>query len=269
MTLRNQLLENSSLAYEKNIFYQKGFQRNNSFQETYLKLRLKENRVHSDDIVRALPEFSAGHPNKKEWEMRKSTLQELVRQLAASGAKSVLELGCGNGWLSHNLAKSLNADICAVDVNEPELQQGARVFGGQENLCFVYANIFSAVFKPKKFDAIVLGSSVQYFQDLKNLFVTLFDLTAHTGTIYIVDSPFYKTQAESVAAKNRSKRYFDSIGFPEMAGQYFHHTFDELKDFNYKIPYNPTSLTSLFKRKILKMTSSVFPIICISKEGKF
>jgi len=44
---------------------------------------------------------------------------------------------------------------------------------------------------------------------------------------------------------------------------------DELKDFDYKILYNPTSLASLFKRKILKMPLSVFPIICISKEGKF
>lgn len=269
MTLRNHLLENPSLVYENNIFYQKDFQRNNSFEETYLKLRLKENRVHPDDVVKVLPEFAADHPNKEEWKMRKSTLQKLVRFLSASGTTSVLELGCGNGWLSYNLARSLNAQICAVDVNEAELLQGARVFSHQENLCFVYSNIFSSIFQSKKFDAIVLGSSVQYFQQLKDLLITLFNLTDSAGTIYIVDSPFYKTQTESDAAKNRSRKYFESIGFPEMASQYFHHTFEELKDFNYKILYNPRSLTSLFNRKILKMPFAVFPIICISKEGKF
>ena len=112
-----------------------------------------------------------------------------------------LELGCGNGWLAHNLATSLNAEVCAVDVNETELLQGARVFNGQKNLCFVYANIFSFIFNPKKFDTIILGSSIQYFHDLKNLFATLFDLMNPGGTIYIADSPFYTTQEKADAAK--------------------------------------------------------------------
>ena len=270
MTLRDQLLQNSSLAYENNIFYQKGFQRNNSFQEIYIKLRIKENRVHPDDVVKALPEFSADHPNKKEWEMRKSTLKKLVDHLRANNsAERILELGCGNGWLSNNLATRLKAEICAVDVNEIELLQGARVFGAQQNLCFVYTDIFSESLKAQKFNAVVLGSCVQYFHDLKHLHHRLFELLDSSAKIYIVDSPFYLSRTESNAAKKRSLNYFKSLGFPEMAEKYFHHTLDELKDFDYKILYNPTSLTSLFKRKILKTPLSVFPIICISNEGKF
>ena len=118
--------------------------------------------------------------------MRKTTLQKLIKYLRASGATSVLELGCGNGWLSYNLSNSLNAEICAVDVNETELRQAGRVFNGKANLCFLYTNIFSRVLKPKHFDAIVLGSSIQYFEDLENLFTTLLDLLRPSGSIYIV-----------------------------------------------------------------------------------
>jgi len=271
MTLRKQLLENPGLAYENNIFYQKDFQRNNSFEETYLKLRKKENRIYTDDIVKELPEISSSHFFKKEWEMRKSTLKILVEYLKAdnSAERRILELGCGNGWLSNNLAVRLKAEICAVDVNEIELLQGARVFGTQQNLCFVYTDNFSESLKAQKFNAIVLGSCIQYFQDLKNLHHKLFELMGSSDRIYIADSPFYSSKAQSNAAKKRSVSYFQSLGFPEMAEKYFHHTLDELKDFNYKILYNPTSPTSLLKRKILKIPLSIFPIICISKEGKF
>lgn len=270
MTLRNQLLENPHLEFKNNIFYQKGLHSSNSFEDAYIKLRKKENRIHADDIVKKLPDVDKSHPNKKEWEMRKSTLKKLVEYLKAlNSAERILELGCGNGWLSNNLAVRLKAEICAVDVNEIELLQGARVFGTQQNLCFVYTDIFSESLKAQKFNAIVLGSCIQYFQDLKNLHYKLFDLMDSSDRIYIVDSPFYSSRTESNAAKRRSLNYFKSLGFPEMAEKYFHHTLDELKYFNYKILYNPTSLTSLFKRKILKMPLSVFPIICIAKENKF
>lgn len=265
MTLRNQLLENPLLEYRNNIFYQKGLQRNNPFEASYLKLREKENRIHSDEIVKKLPECDNNHPNKREWEMRKSTLNKLIKSVKASNTGSLLELGCGNGWLSNNLAISLNAQICAVDVNELELQQGARVFKDQNNLSFVYADIFSEVFRKQKFDAIILGSSVQYFQDLGSLFTTLFELIVPSGTVYIVDSPFYNSPADSLAAKERSIRHFASLGFPEMTNQYFHHTFEELKRLNYTMIYDPKSIVSIIKRKLLKLPLSIFPIICIQK----
>jgi len=265
MTLRDHLLENPLLTYQNNIFYEKDLRLNNTFEGVYLKLRIKENRIHPDEVVRHLPELDRQHPNRKEWEMRKTTLQKLIKYLSGSGATSVLELGCGNGWLSYNLSNSLNAEICAVDVNESELIQAGRVFNGKENLCFLYTNIFSRVLKPKQFDAIVLGSSIQYFEDLENLFRTLLDLVRPSGCIYIVDSPIYNNEAAASAAKIRSAKYFDSLGFSAMAQQYFHHTFEDLNNFNYEVRYNPNSLISRINRKLLGKPLSVFPIIVLKK----
>jgi SAM-dependent methyltransferase len=268
MSLRNQLLENNSLELRNNIFYQKNLPLNSAFEDVYIKVREQENRIHADEFVSKLPHAERTHPNKKEWDMRRSSLQKLITHLKKNGVSRIMELGCGNGWLSNSLAVRLKAEVCAIDVNETELLQGSKVFGAQQNLCFVYTDIFSETLKRQKFDAIILGSCIQYFQDLKNLHCKLFELMDSTASVYIVDSPFYLSMVESNAAKGRSLNYFKSLGFPEMAEKYFHHTLDELKGFKYKILYNPRSISSLFKRKILKMPLSVFPIICISKEGK-
>ena len=93
MTLREHLLVNPLLKYQNNIFYEKDLQSNNVFEGIYLKLRIKENRIHSDDVVKNLPEQTRNHPHRKEWEMRKSTLQELIKYLKTSGASSVSGVG--------------------------------------------------------------------------------------------------------------------------------------------------------------------------------
>jgi ubiquinone/menaquinone biosynthesis C-methylase UbiE len=265
MSLKEELHVDSAFSYKNNIFYQKNFQLH-SFEESYLKLREKEDRIYDDSVVKQLPDFNYNHLYKQEWNMRKSTLHYLIKYLRKNEPPQyIMELGCGNGWLAHNLAASLDAEICAVDVNEIELLQGARIFKDQQNLCFVYTDIFSSALKAQKFNAIVLAGSVQYFGDVKGLIARLFEFMDSSGKIYIADSPIYSSRVEAEAARKRSIKYFSSLGSPEMAEQYFHHAFDELKDFNYKILHNPKSVVSLLKRKILKRSISILPILCVTK----
>jgi len=266
MSLKNKLLVDPVFSYQNNIFYQNNF-RLDSFEEAYLKLREKENRIYVDSVVKQLPEFRNNHPYKREWDMRKSTFNYLRNYLRKNGSTYIMELGCGNGWLAHNLAASLNAEICAVDVNETELLQGARVFKDIENLSFVYTDIFSSALKFQKFNAIVLAGSVQYFRDLRALILRLAEFTESQGKIYIADSPFYSSLSDALAARKRSVAHFTSLGFPEMADQYFHHTLNGLKDFDYKIVYNPRSILTLIKRKIFRRSISVFPILCINTKN--
>jgi SAM-dependent methyltransferase len=265
-TLRHQFLASPLLEFENSIFYQKEFPRKHEFEAAYLKIREKENRLHSDEIVKRLPWIDEGNPNKDEWQMRSATLRQLLGHLRKSGAKSILELGCGNGWLSFQLASALDADVCGVDINEVEILQGGRVFGSQNNLCLLYADIFGPVLGSLSFDAIILGASIQYFQDLTKLFTKLFDLINSTGTIYIADSPIYMSESDAKNARKRSQSHFNSLGFPEMTDRYFHHTFDELKEFPVKVLYQPRSVTALIKRKFFRTPLSVFPILAIKQK---
>lgn len=262
MTLKDQLVANPFLELRGNVFYQRNFPGNNSFEKTYLELRGRENRILPDDVVSVLPDVDKSCSNKREWAMRKSSLCEVMRNLKKSNAKRVLELGCGNGWFAHKIS-SLKVEICAVDVNEIELIQGARVFKSDRNLFFAYADIFTSVFNPIKFDAIILSGSAQYFSSLETLFKKLLDLLESDGRIYIADSPFYSSKAAAENARERSLDHFRSLKISNMADHYFHHTFDDLKGFKYKILYHPGSVISLIRRKILLQSLSVFPLICI------
>ena len=77
-----------------------------------------------------------------------------------------MELGCGNGWLTHHLAMIKNSYVVGVDINRFELEQAARVFNNFNNHKFFYADVFADYFKLGDFDIILLAGSIQYFKDL-------------------------------------------------------------------------------------------------------
>lgn len=266
MTLRDHLLQNPSLTVENNIFYQKEISRPGAFEKNYLRLREKESRVYTDEIVKDLPQVPDCHPLRKEWSMRRISLEKLIWHLKRRGScNSVLELGCGNGWLSHHLAASLKADVCAMDVNAAELSQGSRIFSYDQNLTFIYADIFTLNLRTLFFDTIILASSIQYFADLENLINRLLGLLTPDGEIHILDSPFYAAAATQ-AAQKRSYEYFHSLGFPEMTTQYFHHMLQEMNKFKYQVLFKPNAFISLVRRKILKIPQPVFPWIVINQH---
>jgi hypothetical protein len=80
------------------------------------------------------------------------------------------------------------------------------------------------------------------------------------GEIHIFDSPVY-TEATVDAARERSGTYFRSMGFPEMSGLYFHHTWSSFNGMEYEILYNPNSLLNRMKK--LVTVTSPFPWISI------
>lgn len=233
------------------------------FENLYLKVREKEGRIYPDPVVKNSPDFDRDHPLYPEWRIRGKSLNKLEAYLTQRAKqRTILDLGCGNGWLANRLAQIPQCRVFAVDLNRLELEQGARVFLDNAFLHFVYGDIFENAFQPESFDLILLASSIQYFSDIPRLINRLLDLLRAHGEIHIIDSPFY-TQKSAVAARQRSLDYYQELGFPEMADRYYHHLWTEFAGFHHRINYDPDSHFHRFQRGILKRSISPFPWIVI------
>lgn len=225
------------------------------FQEKeglYLEVRRREGRVLSDAVVKNLPEISASNPYAWEWKLRARSLNRLKRKLSKNAELRLLDLGCGNGWMANRLAENPHWKVWAVDLNQEELEQGARLFGRQ-NLKFVYADVLQGVLSENHFDVIVLAAATQYFPDLEALLVTLRKLLTTRGEIHFVDAPFYKNNAEKVAAGQRSLAYYSKLGMPEMAQYYHHHCLRDAEKLGAK------NLNSALKIKLLQKLKWLAP----------
>jgi ubiquinone/menaquinone biosynthesis C-methylase UbiE len=233
---------------------------NNLFEEQYIQLRSKEQRLIDDEQLANLPVVAKTHPHYKEWLFRKNSTEKLIEYLSKKEQPlEILEVGCGNGWLSNLLSTIPGSNIIGTDINSTELKQASRVFHTTNNLKFVSGDIRSGTLGSAKFDCIIFAASIQYFHSLTQIITGALELLNSNGEIHIIDSPIYK-QEELNEAKERSALYFQQRGFPEMANYYFHHTWYELISFDYKTLYKP----SLYQRLILQ-NKNPFPWICIKK----
>jgi len=218
------------------------------FEPLYTALRSIEGRIYSDAQVGKLPEISEGHLYREEWAIRKVSCKKLTNYLKKKKRSlKILEVGCGNGWLSHQLSKVQSSYVVGLDINLLELRQAERVFVAVPNLAFVYGDIDSAFLGSQKFDIVVLAATVQYFDHLPEIIRKVMERLNDGGEIHLVDSHFYNAP-EAEKARRRSAQYFEERGFERMKEFYFHHSFEELNHFRYTILYNPDSLVTRIMR---------------------
>lgn len=264
--MNNNLVNRDTIfKIEGNLFGQRGFI-GSEFEDAYIPLRRKENRVYEINEVRALPLISKNSSYFSEWKIRQKSIQRVVNNLTEKTKPlNMLEIGCGNGWFSNTLSAIKNSTIIGLDVNLFELRQASQAFGEVPNLSFIHADLFAEIFIRRSFDVIVLAASIQYFPDLSQLFSRLFELLSKDGEIHILDSPIYKSN-QIDSAKERSVECFTSIGSPEMKKYYFHHSIDVLRKYNLKIMYNPQLTHNHILRKFIFKNLSPFPWIKITNS---
>jgi ubiquinone/menaquinone biosynthesis C-methylase UbiE len=229
----------------------------------YLRAREKEGRLYADATTRLLPNIDAAHPLAREWAVRRASALRLTHHLSGRPAGTLIDLGCGNGWLSNQLARLPGCAVYGVDVNRRELEQGARVFAATPRLRFVYADVLAGALPERCADIVIVASAVQYFPNLAKLLRGLLGLLNDGGEIHILDSPLYSTN-EVGAAQARTQAYYARLGFPEMAPDYHHHTMDALAPFNPVWLYNPRDWGARLRRW-LGETASPFPWVMVRR----
>ncbi len=232
-------------------------------QSRYLEVREREGRLPDDMTVSGLPAVPDGHPQAGEWRVRAWSLARLQSYLdARRHLQVVLDVGCGNGWMAARLAEPPGRLVYALDVNQHELEQGARVFRDNPRLIFLFGDVGGEALAAARVDLVLLAGSVQYFSDLTALIPQLLRLLRPGGELHIMDSPFYDRE-EAVRARARSEDYYRRLGCPEMAAHYHHHSKDLLELFGPHLLHDPARLLSRVGRRILRTGESPFPWIRI------
>jgi ubiquinone/menaquinone biosynthesis C-methylase UbiE len=216
------------------------------FEDLYIAVRQQEKRIYTDEQLQLLPDID--HIYYDEWKIRKRSSERLINYLTKKNRTlEILEVGCGNGWLSAKLANIPDSTVAGLDINQVEIEQANRVFN-KENLEFLYDSFNENTFDNRRFDTIIFAASLQYFPSVVTVMNHALAILRPGGEIHIIDTPFYKP-AQAWIAGQRSNQYYTALGVPEMAAHYFHHAVSEFWGFKYKILFNPARFYNRLFRK--------------------
>jgi SAM-dependent methyltransferase len=132
----------------------------------------------------------------------------LIEAVSASGARSVLDIGCGTGSTTRGIAKLLGAsgNCVGVDISEQVIAT-ARTLAEQQRVPakFICADAQTHSFEPAGFDTIMSRFGVMFFADPVRAFANLRNAASKEATLCFVAwrSPAenrFMTTAERAAA---------------------------------------------------------------------
>jgi SAM-dependent methyltransferase len=178
-----------------------------SFAEDYAAHRQAEGRGYSGDELLALPYVRTG-PLARQWAVRARSFDAFMARLVRPTAKALgrplrlLDLGAGNGWLSHRVVLEGHLAV-ALDIRDDQVDGlGAalplQLHAGRRMSTAVAP--FDAVPEPDcSFDIAVFNASLHYATDLAAVLTEAARVVRPGGRLAILDSPFYRREADGLA----------------------------------------------------------------------
>ena len=198
-----------------------------AMEAVYHEVRLREGRLLDDAVVRDLPISGIRSGHRDEWLARRASMRRVIREFRkAHRSMTVLDVGCGNGWLAARIAEQGHS-VVGIGIHRHELEQAAKVFG-HERLWWIHGDMVSASFVHGSFDRIIAAGALQYFEQPAELCHRLMHLLAPQGELHVFDSPLYRSEAGRDRAEEESAEYYRSLNTPGMMAYYHHHCMEEL-----------------------------------------
>ena len=111
-----------------------------------------------------------------------------LHQLLLSGEiTSVLEIGCGAGWLSNTIASVYGIDVTAVDFTSKAIERAKEVsiaLGTQDKVKFLESNLFDFQ-SPETFDLVVSIGCIPATRDPKQAYEHLQQFVSNGKYLYL------------------------------------------------------------------------------------
>lgn len=178
----------------------------------YRTVRAREGyRVAPAEYYRMLPCVRPDDPHAPEWRIRAESFQQLLRRARLDGGSAprrVLDLGAGNGWLSHRLTLLGHQVVAADRLDDDEDGLGAcRHYAAP--FARVHADFDALPFAPGQFDLVVFNGSLHYAPDVAATLARARCMLAPGGALAVMDSPMFRRDADGhtmVAEKLRRFR---------------------------------------------------------------
>jgi len=194
------------------------------FIQEYESVRMQEGRGSNDQAYyRALPYRDLTGRWKKDWNIRarsfRTLIQEVVKPMEASIQQplKILDIGAGNGWLSHRLAQR-GHQIAAVDVLTNEFDGLGTYIHYDTPWIPVQAEMNALPFTNNQVDLVIYNASFHYSTGYTVTLKEAIRVLIPNGTLVIMDSPVYHNPSSGLQMVNEREAYFTrQYGFPSNA----------------------------------------------------
>ena len=213
------------------------------FIHEYTEVRRAEGRGSTDGtFYRALPVQDLSGRQSEDWRIRSISYQKLIERILTQngwkegGAPRILDLGAGNGWLSHRLAARGYQTIAVDLLTNKEDGLGAQVHY-PATFTSVQAEFDHLPFESNQFGLAIFNASFHYATNYELTLGEALRVLGSGGRVAIMDSPVYRNGSSGEEmVREREATFRDEYGFASnsLPNENFL-TYDRLQDLGHHL----------------------------------
>jgi SAM-dependent methyltransferase len=187
------------------------------FIADYAKIRHAEGRGSSNpSYYRELPDRDLSGRNSDQWRIRARSFHDFERTILADAeqragrALDVLDLGAGNGWMSHHLALRRHR-VVALDIFCDDLDGLGALAHYPLRFPAVAADFDLLPLREAAFDLAIFNASFHYSSDYRRTLSEVRRCLRPSGRLVIMDSPVYRRSEHGEMMRAERQAYFEKV----------------------------------------------------------
>ena len=187
------------------------------FLAQYRRLRAADGYRQCDAAYyRGLPQVARGDPQHGVWRIRQQSFRHLCRRVLPRLGRPlrVLDLGAGNGWLSHRL--TLLGNVCvAVDWLDDSHDGLGAALHYPSSFTRLQADFDDVPVVAGQFDAVIFNASLHYSANPSATLRSARKALVDGGALVVMDSPVFVSEADGRRMVAERQQGFEArIGTP-------------------------------------------------------
>ncbi len=139
------------------------------------------------------------------------------KRFDVKNVKSMLDLGCGNGWMLRKLASKYSLNVGLGIDGSVEMINKAKKY--QTNLDYLCADITTWK-ASRSYDLIMSMEFIYYLNDPETVFNNIFNNAAHKESIFIFGIDHYKENKDSLSWPSDLGVYMNTLSINEWIDLY-------------------------------------------------
>lgn len=127
----------------------------------------------------------------KQAEQSREYRHKLYDKVGLRNKKMILDVGCGTGAVTLDLARSTNGHIIGIDIDKEKLEEAKRVLAPITNLELMEGDAQDLPFEDETFDLVIFTIVLMYIPDKQKALNEMARVTMKGGHVLAVMEPDY------------------------------------------------------------------------------
>ncbi len=120
----------------------------------------------------------------------------LYEKVALESKKKILDVGCGTGAVTLDIALLTTGEVVGVDIDKEKLQEAERVLSQIPNITLMESDVLDLPFDDGTFDLVVFNIVLMYIKDQQRAVNEMARVTEKGGHVLATLEPDYATRID-------------------------------------------------------------------------